>query len=95
MNVIWADTAKLSDLLQHRDSVGLPRHPNLCLGNYKLFGLLGDLLVDEWRAHEVRANDIGAHARCAPSLATTMRPCLAVTLGALSLDASLECTDPI
>ena len=65
----------------------------------QFLGLLRYLLVDQRGADEAGADYIGADTCAAPSLATTfakpIRPCLAVTYGALSTDASFECTDPM
>ena len=75
----------------------LPDH--VLLGDAERLRLLGNLLVDQRRAHEAGADHVGAHACLAPSLATTlarpMRPCFAVTYGALSSEASFECTEPM
>ena len=66
---------------------GLLQHDlldDVVLGDAELLGLLGDLLLDQRRAHEARDRSRWrARRAAAPSLATTLarpiRPCLAVT----------------
>src|SRR3546814_18039299 len=41
---------------------------DLLFGNPERLGLFRDLLVDQWRAHEARADHIGAHALLAAFL---------------------------